>query len=51
VRNALDFADQNGFADTPTVISSKGLHLYYQYPKDKEVVRNFQGVMIYQGSI
>ncbi|PKN11184.1 MAG: hypothetical protein CVU70_00065 [Deltaproteobacteria bacterium HGW-Deltaproteobacteria-5] len=38
---ALEFANQNAFAETPTVRTGKGHHLYYMYPADSEV-RNFQ---------
>jgi archaellum biogenesis ATPase FlaH len=38
---AKDFAQKNGFPDTPSVRTGKGCHLYYKYPDDVEV-RNFQ---------
>lgn len=38
---ALKFAEDNGFPETPIVVTGEGYHLYYQYPADREV-RNFQ---------
>lgn len=38
---AQDFAQKNGFPDTPSVRTGKGCHLYYKYPEDMEI-RNFQ---------
>lgn len=38
---ALRFAEEQGFPATPTVETGKGFHLYFAYPRDRDV-RNFQ---------